>query len=379
MTTTEPITDPAQPATPEDAATQLGERLLTDAVRAMELLSVALGAELGLYHALAGGAADARTLAERAGIHPRYAREWLEQQAVAGLLQAPPGGAGEADPYTREFTLPEGHRRTLVDPDDPGYLGTLPSFIASFATVLTELATAYRTGGGVPYQAYGELTRHGIAGMNRPMFRDQLAGWLAALPDVRERLATGPARVLDLGCGTGSSSIAIAELFPRVRVHGVDLDHASVADAEAGARRHGVADRVSFQHADATTLAGSDGSDGSDGYQLVCLFEALHDMADPVAALRAARDLLAPGGAVLVGDERVAEQFTAPGDLVERLNYGFSVLHCLPATRAEGTAAEAGTVLRPDTVREYAAKAGYTCTVLPVEHDLWRFYRLDPA
>jgi SAM-dependent methyltransferase len=115
------------------------------------------------------------------------------------------------------------------------------------------------------------------------------------------------------------------------------------------------------------------------GYDLVCVFEALHDIADPVAVLRAARDVLAPGGAILVGDEAVAERFTAVPDPVERLNYGFSVLHCLPATRAEGAAVEAGTVLRPDTVKDYAGKAGLACAILPIEHDLWRFYRLDPA
>lgn len=353
---------------------QLAERLLTDAVTSMELLSTALGVELGLYRAVPAEGTDARTLAQRAGIHPRYAREWLEQQAVAGVLATGPEPA--TDPYARVFTLPEPHRQVLAEPDHPAFLGTLPGFIASFGTVLPELAAAYRTGGGVAYDAYGALTRHGIAGMNRPMFRSQLADWLAALPDIQGRLAAGPARVLDLGCGAGGSSIALAELFPQAQVHGVDLDPASVADAEAEARRAGLADRVSFRRADAAEPARTD---GAGGYLLVCVFEALHDMADPVAALRATRDRLAPGGAVLVADERVADRFAAPGDLVERLNYGFSVLHCLPATRAEGSAVEAGTVLRPDTVQAYAMQAGFGCTVLPVEHDLWRFYRLDPA
>jgi SAM-dependent methyltransferase len=355
---------------PTPTADQLAERLVTDTIATMETLSVSLGISLGLYQALADGKADARQLAERAGIHPRYAREWLEQQAVAGILQAEDG---HADPYGRIFTLPDPHREVLLDGDSPSYLGTLPGFTASMAGVLPEVAAAFRTGGGVAYEAYGDQTRHGIAGMNRPMFRTQLADWLATLPDVRQRLAAGPAHVLDLGCGAGASSIALAELFPQVRVHGVDLDAASVAEARDHAANAGLAGRVTFEQADAASLT------GTDRYQLVCLFEALHDIADPVAALRAARGLLAPGGAVLVGDERVAEQFSPGGDWVERLNYGFSVLHCLPATRAEGTAVEAGTVLRPDTVAEYASKAGLTSTVLPVEHDMWRFYRLDPA
>jgi SAM-dependent methyltransferase len=362
------MTEPT--ATAELSVDQLAERLITDTIAAMETLNVSLGVSLGLYRVLADSKTDARQLAERAGVHPRYAREWLEQQAVAGILQA---DDGDADPYARIFTLPEPHREVLLDADSPSYLGTLPGFIASVAGVLPAVAAAFRTGGGVPYDAYGELTRHGIAGMNRPMYRTQLADWLAALPDVRQRLTAGPANVLDLGCGTGASSIVLAELFPEVRVHGVDLDAASVAEARHQAASAGLADRVTFAHADAASVT------GTDRYQLVCVFEALHDMADPVAALRAARDLLAPGGAVLVGDEKVAERFSAGGDWVERLNYGFSVLHCLPATRAEGTAVEAGTVLRPGTVAEYGSRAGFTTTVLPVEHDMWRFYRLDPS
>jgi SAM-dependent methyltransferase len=358
------------PTAPAGTAEELAERLLTDAVATMETLSISLGVDLGLYRALADGPQDARNLAERAGIHPRYAREWLEQQAVAGIL----GVDHDAeDPYARTFVLPEPHRRVLIDVDDASYLGSLPGFMSSIAGVLTQVAEAFRSGGGVAYAAYGPGTRYGIAGMNRPMYRTMLSDWLAALPDVRQRLSAGPGAVLDLGCGTGASSLALAELFPQARVHGVDLDDTSVAEAAEAAAGQGLNGRVTFERADAAEFT------ARGPFDLVCVFEALHDMADPVAVLRAVRRALAPGGAVLVADERVAERFGAPGDLVERLNYAFSVLHCLPATRAEGTAVEAGTVLRPDTVRQYAEQAGLTCTVLPVENDLWRFYRLDLA
>lgn len=352
-------------------AEQLAERIFDGAIVSMEQLSISLGVQLGLYQALASGDRHARQLAEAAGIHPRYAREWLEQQAVAGILTV---AEDNADPYQRTFSLPPAYRSVLLDADHPLFLATLPGFIASFAQVLPQLAVAFRTGEGVAYEAYGALTRHGIAGMNQPMYRNDLAGWIATLPDIEKRLQTGGA-VLDLGCGTGGSSIALARLFGRVRVHGVDLDAASVAEANEQVGASGLSGRVSFTQADAASLPPP-----AELYDLVCVFESLHDMADPVGVLRAVRSQLSPGGAVLIADERVAEHFGAPGDQVERLNYSFSVLHCLPATRAEGTSVEAGTVLRPDTVREYAAQAGYAgCTVLPIENDLWRFYRLDPA
>ncbi len=362
MTTVQPEQVPA-------SAEELAERLLTNAVTTMETISVHLGVVLGLYRALADGPLDPRELARRAEIHPRYAREWLEQQAVAGFVHA----EDAVDAYARRFALPNEYREVLVDEDSPTYLGSLPGFAGGMGAILPNLVEAYRSGGGVAYEAYGELTRHGIGGMNRPMFLSELGDWMAALPDIRARLASGPSHVLDLGCGTGVSSLTLADLFPEALVRGVDLDAASVMDATDAARRSGKSERVTFERADAASLT------ATDQYQLVCIFEALHDMADPVAALRTVRDVLAPGGAVLVADERVADEFSAPGDLVERLNYAFSVLHCLPATRAEGSAVEAGTVLRPETVREYAKQTGLTCTVLPIENELWRFYRMDAA
>jgi hypothetical protein len=114
-------------------------------------------------------------------------------------------------------------------------------------------------------------------------------------------------------------------------------------------------------------------------YDLVTIFEALHDMNHPVEALKAARASLADGGSVVIADERVAERFTAPGDEIDRLNYGFSVLHCLAVGLLDDDSAGTGTVMRPDTVRAYAAEAGFgRVDVLPIEHDFWRFYRLVP-
>jgi hypothetical protein len=114
-------------------------------------------------------------------------------------------------------------------------------------------------------------------------------------------------------------------------------------------------------------------------YDLITIFEALHDMNHPIEALRAARSSLAAGGSMVVADERVAERFTAPGDEIERFNYGWSVLHCLAVGNLDEDSAGTGTVIRPDTVRAYAAEAGFArVDVVPIEHDFFRFYRLMP-
>jgi 2-polyprenyl-3-methyl-5-hydroxy-6-metoxy-1,4-benzoquinol methylase len=263
----------------------------------------------------------------------------------------------------------------LCDPDSVNYLAPFAPLVLSIAQALPQVVEAFRTGGGVAFADYPGID-DAIARANRPMFLNQLAtDWIPALPDIESRLrgAVPAGRVADLGCGSGWSSIALAQGFPAAQVDGIDLDDASITAAKANAADAGLADRVSFTCHDAADpdLAGR--------YDLVTLFETVHDMAHPVEVLRAARNLLASGGAVLIGDEKVAETFTAPGDDLERLNYGFSAVQCLAAALVEPGAAGTGTVIRPSTVRRYAHDAGFSAvTVLPIEHDFWRFYRLDP-
>jgi SAM-dependent methyltransferase len=359
--------------TGQDRADALAERLFGATLGALELFSVYLGTELGLYAVLAGQSPlTAAELASRAGIAPRYAREWLEQQAVAGLLDVDDVDAGTE---ARRYGLAADHARVLVDADDPAHVAPFAHMLAGIGGVIAQVAQAYREGAGVPYAAYGTAFRHGQGHINRPAFSGELPReWLAAMPDVVARLE-GPrsARVADVGCGQGFSTIAVARAFLGAQVDGFDLDPASVADAERHAADAGLDGRVRFHCADATELA------DHRGYDLILILEALHDMARPLDALRASRAALAPGGAALVVDERVADEFTAPGDEVERMMFGWSVTHCLPTQLAEQPSAALGTAMRAGTVRELAHRAGFAAVdVLPVENDFFRLYRLDP-
>jgi 2-polyprenyl-3-methyl-5-hydroxy-6-metoxy-1,4-benzoquinol methylase len=349
----------------------LAERLGGAALGAYELLTVYLGHRLGLYRALAErGGATAAELAEATDTDARYAREWLEQQAVAGILGVDDAAAAAEQ---RRYRIPTGHAEVLLDPESLSYVVPMARFAVSFTSTLPAVEEAFRTGGGVPWTAYGEEGREAQAGANRPQFTHLLATeWLPAMPDVHERLqADPPAAVADVACGAGWSSIALALAYPRVRVDGYDLDEASVELARSNAEAAGLGDRLRFHVRDAgdPELAGR--------YELVTVFEAIHDLSRPVEVLRAMRSLAAADGAVLVVDEKVAEAFTAPGDEVERLMYTYSVLCCLPVGMAETPSAATGTVMRTDTLRRYAREAGFAdLEVLPVEHDFFRLYRL---
>ena len=350
----------------------LAERLFEATLGALEMFSVHIGWRLGLYAELADwGPATAAELSRRAEIDERYAREWLEPQAVAGLLEVDDAGL-PAD--RRAYRLTAEHADVLADPDSLAYLAPFGALLAGIGGALPEVVAAYRTGEGVSFAHYGPDLRDGQGEINRPSFTHELPGWLTGIPDVGEALRAGrPLRIADVGCGQGYSSVAIARAFPAALVDGVDADAASVEDARARAELAGVADRARFVRRDASAVA-----DGGP-YDLVCIFEALHDMARPVEALAGARAALAPGGGGLVADERVADAFTAPGDPVERMMFGWSVTHCLPASRHEHPSEALGTVLRADTLRELAGRAGFArAEVIDGGNDFLRLYWLVP-
>jgi 2-polyprenyl-3-methyl-5-hydroxy-6-metoxy-1,4-benzoquinol methylase len=346
----------------------LVERLSANAIGAFDLFSVYLGDVLGLYRALADrGLLTSAELADAARVHERYAREWLEQQAASALLDV------DEDGNVRRFRLPAGHDEALLDVSSLDYITpTVHSVLASIRPI-DKLLEAFRSGGGVPYADYGDDMHESQAAGTRPLFENLLGKeWLPAVPELHERLlAEPPARVADIACGQGRSSIAIARAYPRVSVDGIDADVASIERARENVAGSGVEDRMTFHERDASDpeLVGR--------YDLVTIFEALHDMSYPVQALRAARGLLAEGGLVLIADERTEDKFTAPASNRERLFYGYSVFHCLPVGMVGEGAAGTGTVMRVDTLRRYAQEAGFSsCDVLPIEADTWRFYLL---
>jgi len=348
------------------------EQFIQSMAGAFKLFSIYIGDRLGLYRALAEkGPFTASELASRTATHERYIREWLEQQTVAGILTVEDESleAGE-----RCYSLPPGHIEPLIDCDSLNYIAPLAQLFVGAVHPLPELLQAYRNGGGVPFSAYGSDLREGQAAINCPAFTHQLADeWLPAIPDVHSRLQSDPpARVADIGCGYGWSSIGMAQGYPKIQVDGFDLDEPSIRRAQENARINGVGERVSFEVRDAgdPSLAGK--------YDLVTAFECVHDMSDPVSALRMMGSLAGKGGSVLVVDERVGEDFTAGKNDIDWMMYGWSILHCLPVGMADAPSAGTGTVMRPDTLRGYAREAGFReVEILPIDNFFFRFYRLQ--
>ncbi|MYW90428.1 methyltransferase domain-containing protein [Amycolatopsis rubida] len=340
-------------------------RLFAAGIAAAELLTIGLGLRLGLYAHLCGRPLTAGELAGRAGIGPRYAREWLEQQAAAGIVTV------SGEPPEHRFLLPDAHRAALTGDPPPALASVLPA--AGIAPVLPRIAEAYRRDGGLGYHEYGEDFRGAQTELNRAVFEGELAGWIrSALPEVHRRLVRG-AGIADVGCGSGWSSIALARAYPRAAVTGFDSDEAAVGEAKANAAAAGAPDTLAFARAAADGPAEAPGG----GYALVCVLDALHDMARPVEVLRWCRRAVHASGGVLLMEPKAAEEFAAPAGEVERFLYAVSVLHCLPVGLSERPSAGTGTVIRPSVVRGYAHAAGFqSVAVLSVEHPLHRLYWL---
>ena len=341
-----------------------------------ETASIVVGGELGWYAALADASDDglsAGGLALATDAQPRYAREWLEQQAMAGFVEVVPGEG--ASPSDRRFRLPAGAAEVLVQRGTITSLLPMVRMLRAGVANLPELLDAYKHGGGVTWEQVGDEGRQSQAEGNRPWFTDHLAPALASVESVHRVLSRPDARITDIACGFGWSTLALAAAYPQAHVTGIDIDAPSILAARDNARGGGK--NVEFHVADAADLIATQSQDA------VFIFEALHDMPFPVQVLEVARTMVKPDGAVVVMDEAVAEAFDPTVDspderVLERLMYAYSLFICLPDSMSAPGSAATGTVMRPAVLESYATQAGFTAVEqLPIEDfSVFRFYRL---
>ncbi|MDX6637444.1 MAG: hypothetical protein QOJ01_955 [Solirubrobacterales bacterium] len=277
-----------------------------------------IGERLGLYKAMAGaGPLSSEEVAERAGVAERSVREWLRNQAAGGYVTY--------DPESDTYTLPDEHALALADDESPLYILGVYELIASLYADEDRIVEAFRTGGGMGWHEHDHRLFRGTERFFRPGYRGNLvAEWIPALDGVVEKLERG-AKVADVGCGHGASTIIMAEAYPNSKFHGFDYHEASIEQARAAAEEAGVGDRITFEVASAKDYPG-------EGYDLVCVFDCLHDMGDPAGAAAHVKESLDADGSWMVvepfANDRVEDNLNPVG----RVFYGASTVICTPAS-----------------------------------------------
>ncbi len=314
---------------------------------------VVMGDTLGFYRSLANdGPATPAELAARTGIDARWVREWLHAQAAGDYL--------EYDADTGRFTLSPEHALVLADADSPAYLAGFFQIVEGTVRDAPEVRAAVRTGSGYGWDEHNSDVHLGCERFFRTSYTTELvANWLPALDGVVEKLTTG-ARVADVGCGHGASTNLMARAFPTSTFVGSDYHLASVETARQRAEAAGVADRVSFEHADARSFRGG-------GYDLVTMFDCLHDLGDPVGAARHVRSVLAPDGTWMIVEPQAGDQLADNHHPVGRAYYAFSTLLCTPNSLSQDVGVALGTQAGPTRLQAVATEAGFASSRVVTE------------
>jgi SAM-dependent methyltransferase len=330
-----------------------GDKLMQFVFRAVDEVGatlnsalVVIGDKLGLYRAVAGaGGLSPAELAQRTGCAERYVREWLNAQAAGGYV--------EYDPDSGRYTLPPEQTVALTDPDSPAYL---PGFFQiTLGSVLDspQILEAARSGRGVGWHEHVHDVHEGCERFFRPGYNAHLVPeWLPALDGVVEKLERG-ALVADVGCGHGASTILLAKAFPRSTFVGSDYHDGSIETARRRAEEAGVADRVRFEVAPAASYGGG-------CYDLVTMFDCLHDMGDPVGAARHVRSTLAGDGAWMIVEPNAGDRVEDNLNPVGRAYYAFSTLLCTPASLSQDVGLALGAQAGEARIRDVVTAGGLT-------------------
>ena len=321
-------------------------RAVDEVGAALNAALVVMGDKLGLYRALAGaGGLTPVELAEQTGTAERYVREWLGAQAAGGYV--------EYDPATGRYTLPPEQAVALTDESSPAYLPGFFQIAVGSVLDSPRITEAARTGDGFGWHEHVHDVHEGCERFFRPGYNANLIGaWLPALDGVVAKLERG-ALVADVGCGHGASTILMAQAFPQSTLVGSDYHAGSIEIARERAQAAGLGDRVRFEAASAAAHPGRE-------YDLVTMFDCLHDMGDPVGAARKVRDLLAPDGTWMIVEPAAGDSVEENLNPVGRAYYGFSTLLCTPASLSQDVGLALGAQAGEARIREVVEAAGFT-------------------
>lgn len=318
-------------------------KVVTDTAAAWSAPLVLVGDRLGLYQAMASSSpVTSQDLAARTGLHERYVREWLLNQTASGYI--------EYDPTSESYTLPPEHAMALTDTTSPAYVGGLFYIVEAGLKAQERIAQAFRTGDGLAWGDQAPELYPATERLFRPGYAANLVeSWIPALDGVQERLQAG-AKVADVGCGYGASTILMAQAFPNSRFFGFDPHGPSIEAARHSAEKAGVSDRTTFEVASAQDFPGTD-------YDLIAFFDCLHDMGDPIGAIAHTAQTLAPEGTMLMVEPMAAETIEASVNPVARLYSAGSIFLCTPNAIATGDVA-LGNQVPEQQLREIVVTGG---------------------
>jgi 2-polyprenyl-3-methyl-5-hydroxy-6-metoxy-1,4-benzoquinol methylase len=335
-----------QPAVNVDKLHAFVFRAVEEVGATLNAALVVMGDRLGLYRGLAGaGGLTPAELAQRTGTAERYVREWLNAQAAGGYVTY------DADSET--YSLPPEQTVALTDPDSPAFLPGFFQIALGSVTDSPRIIEAARAGDGIGWHEHTHDVHEGCERFFRPSYNASLvADWLPSLDGVVEKLARG-AKVADIGCGHGASTILMAQAFPNSTFIGSDYHAGSIATARRRAEEAGVVDRVQFQIAPA---AGYEGT----AYDLVTMFDCLHDMGDPVGAARHVRSTLAPDGTWMIVEPNAGDAVQDNLNPIGRAYYGFSTLLCTPASLSQEVGLALGAQAGEARIRDVVTTAGFS-------------------
>ena len=319
-------------------------QFVTDLGAAVHTGMVVIGEKLGLYKALAPGAMTSAELASATQTDERYLREWLASQAAGGYITY--------HANTDKFSLSEEQAFALANEDSPAYLpGAFELALGSLAAV-PRIAESFRSGAGMGWHEHVAGVFHGCEKFFRPGYAANLVStWIPALHDVKGKLESG-ARVADVGCGKGASTLLLAKAFPNSRFFGFDYHDKSIEAARESAKRAGVSDRVTFEVSKAKDFPGKD-------YDFVAVFDCLHDMGDPVGAAAHVRKSLAKDGTWMIVEPFANDQLKDNLNPVGRVYYSFSTLLCTPCSRSQEVGLCLGAQAGETRIREVVTSAGF--------------------
>jgi len=331
---------------------------------AIHAATVVIGDKLGLYKALAAaGPATAADVAARAGCDERYVQEWLNAQYVSGYC--------EYDGVTGCYHLTDEQAAVLAHEGTPAFLAGAMTIAAAAVKDEEKISEAFRTGAGFGWHEHHEDLFVGTERLFKPGYVGNLVhAWIPALDGVEEKLRSG-ARVADIGCGYGASTILLAQAFPESRISGFDYHEGSIEAARKRAADAGVGDRVTFEVAAAAEYPGT-------GYDLVCVFDALHDMGDPVGAARHVLASLAADGTWLLVEPLAGEHLEDAVGPVGRIFYSASTTICTPASKAQEVGLALGSQVPDSRWQALLAEAGFTGFRRATETPFNRVFEVRP-